>query len=151
MSNLKDMSAKDIREYINKHDVMKLKEVHEFIKNVLMEEINTLDMKKVLTKILPKLLTPKSAKEIIIASDDRNTFDNFNVYTEEDCLEDYKKYPKIKDAYIQAVEIRISELATFIYGEAVTNFREDRNFILTRTKDVEYLVDNSEFPNNILE
>ena len=150
MRDIKEMSAKEIREYIVNHNVMKLKEVHEFIENVLMEEINTLDMNKVLTKILPKLLTPKSAKEIIIASDDRNSFNYFDEYTGEDCLEEYKKYPKINEAYIQAVEIRIFELSTFIYEEPFGKFQEDREFIVPRNKDVDYLVKNTEYPHHIL-
>ena len=151
MRMVKDMTAKEIRDYINKHDVMKLKKVHEFIEDVLMEEINTLDMKKVLTKILPKHLTPKSAKEIIIATDDKNTFDNFNEYTGKDDVEEYKKYLNIKEAYIQAVEIRLYELSTYIFEEPCASFRENRKFIIPRSKEVDYLVENIEYPKNILE
>lgn len=150
MRDVKEMSAKEIREYIANHNVMKLKEVHDFIENLLMEEVSTLDMNKVLTKILPKLLTPKSAKEIIIASDDRNSFNYFNEYIGEDCLENYKKYPNIKDAYVQAVEIRIFELSTFICEEPFGEFQEDRDFIIPRNKDVNYLVKNAEYPHHIL-
>ena len=148
MRNVKDMSNKEIQDYIDKHNHMSLK----IVLNLfvwLNNYWNILDNKRLLTKILPRLLKP-TPHEIRLATDEWNSFDHhlaFNCFSdtcETDCrnCDCYGKFPKIKQAYEEAIKIKILEIQ-FNVGEMETEtcWKENRKFWIKDTnRDLKYIV-----------
>ena len=153
MRTVESMTNKEIQSYISKHNHMNLKITHDLFV-WLNSSWNILDNKRLFTRILPRLLKP-TPHEIRLATDEWNIFDHhlaFNCYSdtciiinnEPDCknCSYYQKFPKIKEAYEQAVQIKILEIQYNVHemdGEYC--WGENRVFwIKENNRDLEYLV-----------
>ena len=152
MRNVKDMKNDEIQDYINTHNHMKLDTTRDLFIS-LNNYWNILDNKKLLTKVLPRLLKPKP-HEIRLVTDEWNIFDHhlaFNclsnncpiVNNEADCknCSCYKKYPKIKQAYEEAVRIRALEIEYHVSCIDYSCWKHDRKFFIKdNNRDLLYIV-----------
>lgn len=153
MRNVKDMNNKEIQDYINSHNHMSLKITFNLF-TWLNNDWNILDNKRLFSKILPRLLKP-TPHQLRLATDEWNTFNHhlaFNCFSdscaiinnEADCKNCswYSKFPKIKQAYEEAIRIKILEIQ-FHVGEMESEscWKEDRIFWIKETnRDLQYII-----------